>query len=986
MIKARKRRIIRPDRPSLLQLALFWVIVFLIPILSIRLFINLYMHSAVQTAFFRDSQVLINELYNFEQDLLLDQIILKALRQSENAINKLLPENMTHESLNQFCASTSRLLQNTASCPTVMIIASCEKAKETGFYTSSNSQFSIGKRTGEILMSNLGKADINSPSPQNKRFKQIVTSMFGGLVELPESPGNLKKGFTTKAISDKIFTCFNYYKNQTSHSVKLFLVFSENSFDLEEILQSALKKGNPEVTRQVTLLRTFPDRSFTRTDNHELIVAAPINQATLRIGSHRGQSWFSRAINSGIALKKPGKLPFASVKIKSGKHAVQLNQYFPAVNLILLLVAFTGLVIVRQVLAGSIPADSVKKRFRLAILFATLTPFILLIVTSHQFLQHFNNVITRSRMQNQRNQLGLLEMGMKSAIARNRARIINFTNDLKSLKHTAPEDIRAFLDREYGRYHDGYSFLRNDGTIIEKLPPASMASSNDLKKLSLFNDLTMTQFFNIFEFAEALTTKSLENFKKIPSFRKWQAFSGHFTDTDKNSLCSQDGDFYPAKQAESTHFSLSTHNLLPQDASDKVWAFLSLVSNNKRVVEDYLDQQVHNAGFFLNREGAQTTHIAVFRTFDSTLSDIDGLSWPKTAIKDKQMVAATSRVNSKKLQASWTDYEKNSIETLVSVKAASELPFILVATSQNTQNAQRQALLLIASIVLFIYSFVLVYLISSILSETFISPINLMVQGTTELSLNRYPSLNYSASHEFGNLIEQFNSMASGMRQRHLLDRFISKEVSHAISSETADLSDDTTRMVYRVVKFIHIRNFNALCETMAPDDSITMLNLYFSHMEPCIIRSGGQIDKYIGDAIMVSFAPENTSNNPESAACSAAYACRESLENLNTDLHKHGLPDIKIGSGIAAGMVIKGRVGARKGRQDFTIIGDAVNLAARLESISHFSENSNIMIAEAVYEKVSNLFTVSEHGQVQIKGKEKVLGVFCLKERINGR
>lgn len=985
MIEARKRQIIRPDRPSLVQLTLFWVFVFLIPVLGIRLFLNIYLHSAYQTAFLRDSQVLMNELDNFEQDLLLERIILKALRQSESAINKLLPERITHSDLNRFCADTARFMQETAGCPTVLIIAHSEEEKETGYHNSSASPFSIGKRTGEILLSNLGKADTSSSSSQNKRFKQVVTSIFGGLVELPESPGNLKAGFNTKEISDKIFTCFNNYKNQKGPTVKLFFVFSENTFDLEEILHSALQKGNPEISRKISLLRTLPDRSFTRTDNHELIVSAPINQATLRIGSHRGRSWFSRAIKSGIALEKPGKLPFASVTIRSGKHSVALHRYYPAINLVLLLILFAGLVVVRQVLGESIPADSVKKRFRLAILFATIMPFIALIITSFQFLQHYNNVVTRGRLQNQRNQLGLLEMGMKSAIARNRAIIIKRINDLKRLKHTSPGEIQSFLDQGNGRYYDGYSFLRNDGTILEKLPPRAMASSNDHKKLSLFRDLTMAQFFNIFEFAKALTRKDLDNFAKIPAFRKWQAFSVHFSDMDKNSFCSQDGEFYPAKQAESIHFSLSTHNLFPEDPSDKVWACVMLVSNNKRIVEEYLDRQVHDASSFLHREGTQTTHTAVFRSFDSTLSDIDGMAWPKTAIKDTQMVAATRRVSAKKLQASWTAVDKNAIETLISVKAGAELPFIMVASSQNTLNAQRQALLLIAGSLMFIYSFLLIFLISSVLSETFISPINLMVLGTAQLNLNRYPSLVYSANHEFGNLIDQFNSMAAGMRQRHLLDRFISKEVSHAIASETADLRENTTQMVYRVVLFVHIRSFNSLCENLPPDAAITMLNLYFSHLEPCIIKHGGQIDKYIGDAIMVSFAPENAHNNPELAACSAAYSCRETLEHLNIDLQKHDLPTIQIGIGIASGMVIKGRVGARKGRQDFTIIGDAVNLAARLESIAHFSASSNIMISETVSEKISAAFAVSEHGQVQIKGKEKALRVLCLKEKIHG-
>jgi hemerythrin len=129
-------------------------------------------------------------------------------------------------------------------------------------------------------------------------------------------------------------------------------------------------------------------------------------------------------------------------------------------------------------------------------------------------------------------------------------------------------------------------------------------------------------------------------------------------------------------------------------------------------------------------------------------------------------------------------------------------------------------------------------------------------------------------------------------------------------------------------VLFSDIRDFTALSETMSPQENFNFLNSYLVHMEPVITAHGGIIDKYIGDAIMALFP-----DSPD-AALRGSLAMLEKLDEYNNGRERAGYRPIKIGIGINTGIVILGTIGGA-GRMDGTVIGDAVNLAARLERLT---------------------------------------------------
>lgn len=159
--------------------------------------------------------------------------------------------------------------------------------------------------------------------------------------------------------------------------------------------------------------------------------------------------------------------------------------------------------------------------------------------------------------------------------------------------------------------------------------------------------------------------------------------------------------------------------------------------------------------------------------------------------------------------------------------------------------------------------------------------------------------------------------------------RFVPREFLHLLGMDDirkVQLGQQVERKM--TILFCDIRNFTALSETMSPQENFNFLNSYLVQMEPVITAHGGFIDKYIGDAIMALFP-----DSPDEALRCGQAMLRQ-LEEYNDGRQRAGYRPIKIGIGINTGIVILGTIGGAA-RMDGTVIGDAVNLAARLERLT---------------------------------------------------
>ncbi len=178
-------------------------------------------------------------------------------------------------------------------------------------------------------------------------------------------------------------------------------------------------------------------------------------------------------------------------------------------------------------------------------------------------------------------------------------------------------------------------------------------------------------------------------------------------------------------------------------------------------------------------------------------------------------------------------------------------------------------------------------------------------------------------------------------------------------------------------ILFSDIRSFTTISESITPEELITLLNRYFTPMTNAILEKQGMLDKYIGDAIMAFFnAPVDVKNHPD-RACEAALLMLERLDELNKALVAEKMFPIHIGIGINTAEVVVGNMGSDT-RFNYTVIGDGVNLASRVEGLTK-NYGVTILITEYTVKKLTQPFLYREIEPVIVKGKEKAVLLYQL-------
>lgn len=192
---------------------------------------------------------------------------------------------------------------------------------------------------------------------------------------------------------------------------------------------------------------------------------------------------------------------------------------------------------------------------------------------------------------------------------------------------------------------------------------------------------------------------------------------------------------------------------------------------------------------------------------------------------------------------------------------------------------------------------------------------------------------------------------------------------------------------VTATVLFMDIRSFTSISEKMKPRDLLSWLNSYLEAMTDCIMDSGGVVDKYIGDAIMavfgVPFARTHEEEIKQDAlnAIAACIAMHERLNQLNEQLKSEGKPAIKFGIGLHTGQVVAGSVGGAR-RLNYSVIGDAVNVAARLEAMNkevHSESPYNLLVTGSTFNYVSDRYQGQKVSTIQLRGKKEATEVYSL-------
>ncbi|HNW35194.1 MAG TPA: adenylate/guanylate cyclase domain-containing protein, partial [Candidatus Ozemobacteraceae bacterium] len=380
-----------------------------------------------------------------------------------------------------------------------------------------------------------------------------------------------------------------------------------------------------------------------------------------------------------------------------------------------------------------------------------------------------------------------------------------------------------------------------------------------------------------------------------------------------------------------------------------------------------------SSSVFREMDGEYETRIAVFQIDTGSVKHFSGrVSWPASAYTDKRLSALARRA----FDNGWTGSLSRTDGSIEAARAFTKTPFLAVGVAEPRGGLGIRGLQL-SFWLLFAYTLTLLSLTTYFLGRLFEKPLDRLIAAVQRLKGGELGlTVHIDSGDEFGKIGDEVTRMSRGLRERNRLRRFVSE-----LAADAASTNEETGKRIELTVLFSHIRDFAALSDELGPSKTVELLNGYFTVMEEAVRANSGTIDKFIGDAVMAVFHPDIAGRDHAEAACKAALAMRRSVLRLNADRKSKNSFPIQTGTGIATGMAISGRVGSAIRRQDYTVIGDTVNLAARLETLAGNGKFGPIVLSEATVTAAGPHINASFVDSVQVKGKRECVQAFCLHE-----
>jgi adenylate cyclase len=268
---------------------------------------------------------------------------------------------------------------------------------------------------------------------------------------------------------------------------------------------------------------------------------------------------------------------------------------------------------------------------------------------------------------------------------------------------------------------------------------------------------------------------------------------------------------------------------------------------------------------------------------------------------------------------------------------------------------------------------------AAVISQRISEPLTVLRRGaeavgagdfTTEVKLPR--------GDEFGEVAAAMNTMIAGLRERENLKgtlvRYVSSDMAEKIlkSGQMPELKGDRRKIT---LLFADVRGFSTIAESLKPEEVVALLNEFFEKMIEAIFKHGGAINKFLGDGFMAVFGAPMDDEFQEEHAVRATLDMRAALGALRERWKLSHAVELRAGIGINTGTAIVGNIGSHQ-RMEYTAIGDAVNIASRLETASK-ELGTDIVVSEYTYVTVRSQFPFQQLRSIPVKGRTDPVMVY---------
>ena len=271
-------------------------------------------------------------------------------------------------------------------------------------------------------------------------------------------------------------------------------------------------------------------------------------------------------------------------------------------------------------------------------------------------------------------------------------------------------------------------------------------------------------------------------------------------------------------------------------------------------------------------------------------------------------------------------------------------------------------------------------LVSFALARFLTKPLDLLAEGIRVVSRGDLRSLvEVTSKDEFGEVTNIFNQMVLSLREKTHMEKYLSQSTVDSIklNRDLSQLKLGGERK-YVTAMFSDVRGFTSLSEKMSPEEVVTLMNIYLNLQAEVILVWGGSVDKFVGDEVMAIFEGHGQEINAVCAAVEIQHYCA----SLNAARSAAGKIPVNIGIGLNSGDVVMGNMGSEN-HMDYTVIGDNINIAARLCGIA---QPGQVLVSKTIANVIGNQAICKSLPPVTVKGKDKPLEIFEVETAIGSK